>query len=81
MKPKSVVAALSVLVAIALCACERDTSGDGSARAAQSTETSSQSATVFDPVLDQRDRIQQQADQIPAQRKADLDRAIEADGQ
>lgn len=37
--------------------------------------------TVFDPLLQQRDRAQQAADTLPKERKENLDKAIEGDAQ
>ena len=37
--------------------------------------------TVFDPMLQQRDRAKDLADKLPQERKENLDRAIDADGQ
>ena len=35
--------------------------------------------TVFDPLLEQRDKAQEMADKLPQERKDSLDRAIDAD--
>ena len=35
--------------------------------------------TVFDPMLQQRDKAQELADKLPQERKENLDRAIDAD--
>jgi hypothetical protein len=70
-----------MLAAIVLCGCARDSASEGPAREAESEQSSVDGETVFDPLLDQRDRVQQQVDQLPDQRKAELDRAIEADEQ
>jgi hypothetical protein len=64
---------LGVLVASALLsAC-----GDGGHDAAPQARKE----TVFDPMTQQLDRVKQQAETLPKERKDDLDRAIEADTQ
>jgi len=37
--------------------------------------------TVFDPMLQQRDKAKELAEKLPQERKENLDRAIDADGQ